>query len=1152
MKRLILALIFSLFLGPLAFSQASVALSPVAHQQFLDINGKPLTAGRLFTYVAGTTTPQSTYVDATGTAVNTNPIILDAGGFANIWLVIGEQYKFVLYNSGNVLQWSVDNFSTASGGGGGGSCPGAVPDTSVIFAHPLGTCDGVTKFKTNESGQVDVNAGGTVQIESVTDPTNNFTFGQGHQWYIHSNSADYDGSTADGFTAYIDDSATPPTASGAIIGTNVTVSGGLLTVAASNASTLFNNPGLYAQFSGCVSATFLNSQVVQVTNADGSQLVAAGTSFSDYGSAADNCTVKLQSSSNPIPFYSGLGCSLGGDCTGFYSDTQHFGENPHAFMTTDFLAAAYGDGPDYGYGFRSKEHEFVGTESAQFLAESSGGTATAHTYAMKVGEPNFTPYFWTYPDGTVYSREAMSLVASSSAGSCTADVGLSDCTATIPVTGDGPPASETLILTVCATGSVYDTLDWTADGTEPTCKSQHMITTQFSGTNVADGVQVTFGAATGHTLGANFTIPVTVSYGSQLDIKGGTYLTSTALPQPSSPNLTPAPSGATTWTYCVVEKWNGIPTQCSATSTTSSGPATLDVSNVISVALNNLTYRPGTVCDLYRTGSGGTPSTTGLIASNKVCNSTVVDNGLAGDSSTAPSVNLTGHTVLADGYIVTPSGTPLTLPGISGTGCVGVTSGVVGTTASACSGTSVTFKHNGSNNSSQSILDAINSTVNAVGLTATASNPSGGQIKIEITGGSYTGNAATATSATSATTATTAGALSGTPTLCTGTDFATGILANGNATGCATPGAGGSAPALKTNTVNITTQTALDLTNSTANVSGLAVAFTNPSGSVVKAEVSGTVNATQVNGLAVPASATIVGTNSSRQIVDASSATLTNNTSGNAATATALAANPTDCSSNLFANAIAASGNLTCAAAVTANAGTTHQWLRSLTAAGVFSGSQPASNDLSDYGSIPNAALLNPAVTANGQTCTLGSTCTIPFQTNTSSNSSQAGINLKTSTVNAVGLIVTPTNTSGIIDTFEITGNSYSGTAAKATALASTPTQCSGQYASGIAASGNANCIGVANTTATYAGATVTANTCVAQTPITMSGLKTSATIYFGNSTDPSGINGWGSIGGMVWAAWPTANTVNWKVCNQTSSSIPAGAITWNVSAMQQ
>jgi hypothetical protein len=47
----------------------------------------------------------------------------------------------------------------------------------------------------------------------------------------------------------------------------------------------------------------------------------------------------------------------------------------------------------------------------------------------------------------------------------------------------------------------------------------------------------------------------------------------------------------------------------------------------------------------------------------------------------------------------------------------------------------------------------------------------------------------------------------------------------------------------------------------------------------------------QVNGAAVPASKTIVGTNSSHQIVDASSATLSNNTTGNAATAGAASGN---------------------------------------------------------------------------------------------------------------------------------------------------------------------------------------------------------------------------------------------------------------------
>ena len=58
-----------------------------------------------------------------------------------------------------------------------------------------------------------------------------------------------------------------------------------------------------------------------------------------------------------------------------------------------------------------------------------------------------------------------------------------------------------------------------------------------------------------------------------------------------------------------------------------------------------------------------------------------------------------------------------------------------------------TIQTNSSNNSTQTTLNFETSTTNAVGLTVTPSNPSGGIEKLEITGSSYTGNAATATSA---------------------------------------------------------------------------------------------------------------------------------------------------------------------------------------------------------------------------------------------------------------------------------------------------------------------------------------------------------------------------------------------------------------------
>jgi hypothetical protein len=67
----------------------------------------------LATYAAGTTTPQPTYTDATGTSQNNNPIVLDASGGAYIWLG-ANAYKFILKDTTGATIWSVDNVNSAS------------------------------------------------------------------------------------------------------------------------------------------------------------------------------------------------------------------------------------------------------------------------------------------------------------------------------------------------------------------------------------------------------------------------------------------------------------------------------------------------------------------------------------------------------------------------------------------------------------------------------------------------------------------------------------------------------------------------------------------------------------------------------------------------------------------------------------------------------------------------------------------------------------------------------------------------------------------------------------------------------------------------------------------------------------------------------
>jgi hypothetical protein len=90
-------------------------ISPVPFLQFIDANGVPLAGGKLYTYVAGTTTPLATYTAYAGTTPNANPVILDSAGRASVWLGAGS-YKFILKDSTDVLVYTTDNIVNAGSG----------------------------------------------------------------------------------------------------------------------------------------------------------------------------------------------------------------------------------------------------------------------------------------------------------------------------------------------------------------------------------------------------------------------------------------------------------------------------------------------------------------------------------------------------------------------------------------------------------------------------------------------------------------------------------------------------------------------------------------------------------------------------------------------------------------------------------------------------------------------------------------------------------------------------------------------------------------------------------------------------------------------------------------------------------------------------
>ena len=108
-------------------------LTPMPRMQFFDANGNPLAGGKVLTFITLTATPKATFTDQTGTVPNTNPVILDAEGRADIWLATDELYRVRVDNAADVTQWGpVDGVGTIDISEGG-LVPGenTVPVTAV-------------------------------------------------------------------------------------------------------------------------------------------------------------------------------------------------------------------------------------------------------------------------------------------------------------------------------------------------------------------------------------------------------------------------------------------------------------------------------------------------------------------------------------------------------------------------------------------------------------------------------------------------------------------------------------------------------------------------------------------------------------------------------------------------------------------------------------------------------------------------------------------------------------------------------------------------------------------------------------------------------------------------------------------------------------
>ena len=117
--------------------------TPVLH--FDDINGRPLVGGKLFFYEAGTSTPATTYRNAAGTEVHTNPVTLNERGECVVFLDETLLYKAVLKDSHDNVIWAQDGISV---NGGGSEYDGDVSDATATFTKDEGDTSEISSGST--------------------------------------------------------------------------------------------------------------------------------------------------------------------------------------------------------------------------------------------------------------------------------------------------------------------------------------------------------------------------------------------------------------------------------------------------------------------------------------------------------------------------------------------------------------------------------------------------------------------------------------------------------------------------------------------------------------------------------------------------------------------------------------------------------------------------------------------------------------------------------------------------------------------------------------------------------------------------------------------------------------------------------------------
>lgn len=176
--RLGLAFVLLLLAGWSIGLAQSGQVIPMPKFAVYDSNGDPCSGCKLYSYAAGTTTPQDTYTSSALSTPNANPVVMDSAGRATIFLSPSLSYKFTLKTSADVDIWTVDNVV----GPFSGVITVSVGNTRGVQITRSGAASGLSIASTGGSGKtwgLESTTSGELKIQDDADGSPRFQLGSG-------------------------------------------------------------------------------------------------------------------------------------------------------------------------------------------------------------------------------------------------------------------------------------------------------------------------------------------------------------------------------------------------------------------------------------------------------------------------------------------------------------------------------------------------------------------------------------------------------------------------------------------------------------------------------------------------------------------------------------------------------------------------------------------------------------------------------------------------------------------------------------------------------------------------------------------------------------------------------------------------------------